>query len=55
MSELKEAGLNEIRDQYDGGECPDCGRDVPRYAKYEEACRECGHVWNRVQGNDNVG
>jgi hypothetical protein len=34
------------RAHYENGECPDCGESIPKTAKREEDCSNCGHVWN---------
>lgn len=41
-----EAELPEvIKDNYDNGECPDCGEEIPDDALSGEECSNCGHVW----------
>lgn len=35
-----------VKDEYEDGVCPDCGKEIPDAAKHEESCSECGHVWN---------
>lgn len=33
------------RDNYPGGECPDCGEPIPHKANDGESCVNCGHVF----------
>ena len=37
--------------QYEYGECPDCGEDIPETDILGESCKICGHVW--AWGEDN--
>lgn len=35
-----------VKENYDNGECPDCGQAIPENAVFEEDCTNCGHVFN---------
>jgi len=37
--------MKRIKDNYEGGVCPDCGLDIPPNAVEGEECSECGHVF----------
>jgi hypothetical protein len=42
-----------VKDEYEGGLCPDCQQVIPDDAAPEESCTNCGHVWShstKVQG-----
>jgi rubredoxin len=42
-----------VRDDYENGECPDCGQDIPKAAVQGEECSNCGHVFTgNVEGDD---
>ena len=34
-----------IKDSYENGECPDCGKDIPSDVSNGDGCSNCGHVF----------
>jgi ribosomal protein L37AE/L43A len=43
---------HKVADDYEGGECPDCQKKIPKNAKYGDGCTGCGHIFNPVAEND---
>ena len=42
-----------VKENYEGGECPDCGETIPDDAAVGQECSTCGHVWaNVVEGEE---
>lgn len=37
--------VTDMRDQYENGECPDCGDPISKLCVNGEACSNCGHVF----------
>ena len=37
--------MNIIKDSYENGECPDCGKDIPDDVSGGDECSNCGHVF----------
>jgi len=37
--------LSEVYLSYEGGECPDCGEDIPTDAEEGHTCSNCGHAF----------
>lgn len=37
--------MHNVRDDYENGECPDCGLDIPVDAVVGSACENCEHVF----------
>jgi hypothetical protein len=37
--------MNIIKDSYENGECPDCGKDIPDDVSGGDGCSNCGHVF----------
>ena len=37
--------MNIIKDSYENGECPDCGKDIPDAVSGGDGCSNCGHVF----------
>ena len=44
--------INNVKDQYEDGVCPDCGEDIPEDSVFEAACDNCGHVFTKICPND---
>lgn len=34
-----------VKDNYENGECPDCGESIPDTVVEGESCKNCGHVF----------
>lgn len=41
-----------VKDDYENGECPDCGTPIPDEATAGDECSNCGHVFWHAQDND---
>ena len=41
--------INIIKNNYDGGACPDCSEDIPDDVETGDACSNCGHVFYHLQ------
>lgn len=41
-----------IKDNYDNGECPDCGQPIPDDCVEGESCINCGHVFYKIHDDD---
>ena len=42
-----------VCDDYENGECPDCGEPIPKDATSGDECVNCGHVfWEYVDIGD---
>jgi hypothetical protein len=41
-----------VRDEYEDGECPDCGEPIPEEAVEWSACENCGHVFSFAHPDD---
>lgn len=37
---------DKVADQFENGECPDCGEPIPNDVVRGGECQNCGHVWN---------
>ena len=46
LSSALESNRHTVKDDYEGGVCPDCGEPIPDDAWYGGNCENCGHVWN---------
>jgi hypothetical protein len=44
--------MSGVRDEYENGECPDCGDPIPEGAPNESDCENCGHVFSYAQPDD---
>ena len=41
----------QIKDLYEHAECQDCGLSIPDDAQAEEACTNCGHVFQAMHAD----
>jgi hypothetical protein len=48
VQEIKDE-VNVIKNDYDYGECPDCGEDIPDCMVSGEECANCGHVFYSIE------
>jgi hypothetical protein len=46
LSAALESNRRKVKDDYENGECPDCGEPIPDDAWYGGNCDNCEHVWN---------
>ena len=37
--------MNIIKDSYENGECPDCGKNIPDDVSGGDGCSNCGHAF----------
>ena len=37
--------MNIIKDSYENGECPDCGKNIPDDVSGGDGCSNCGHIF----------
>ena len=37
--------MNQIKEQYIDGECPDCGETIPDGIEDGDECPNCGHIF----------
>jgi len=37
--------IKKVKDCYEGGVCPDCGKDIPVEAGHGDECLNCGHIF----------
>jgi len=45
--------LKKVKEYYDYGKCPDCGKDIPKDTVEGEECTNCGHIfWVERTGDD---
>ena len=49
LSGALESNRRKVKDDYENGECPDCGEPIPEDAYYGGNCENCGHVWNEPE------
>lgn len=52
--EREKTPTNKVADDYERGECPDCGKKIPRNAKHGYSCTNCGHVFNKPEEDDDL-
>lgn len=44
--------ISRVKDEYEGGLCPDCQEPIPADAIHGGECSNCGHVWTEPSETD---